>query len=430
MLLADLLAPLSVARFASEHADRKPLHLPAGAAKRRRVQAFFDRERFARAIAQGHAATRGGSAEGFSLRAIFPPAHEGPVEIPIAPHQVDTLLGAGASVCVHDIHRADHALAALVSAAKHELSCVGQVGMSCYVSPAGHGLTTHFDAQAVLTLQVEGAKVWRYSEEPAVSVPRANAVLEASGKVEWTGEPLGDLPFPEIAPPTARMREVELTPGDVLYLPAGHWHETLAGSPSMGLVLYFVPLSFSAFLERWLWSCFEDNDAWIRGLPASTIAPGRVMQGVPGPVAAYLAARLDELRAMLSEVDAGDVQLARVWRRFVAQGSPAPAPVHAGPVRKGDLLRVVAPHLVSALQGKGEGEGAGIHLCVGDREIDLPASFAPLVREVLGGGAFRAGSIAGMAWKEAREALEVLLTEGVLERVDAAQAGAGTTGSG
>ncbi|AKT42428.1 uncharacterized protein CMC5_066540 [Chondromyces crocatus] len=427
-MLAELLSPLGIARFIEEHADRRPLHLPAGPAKRRRVQAFFDRGRFMRAIARGHAASRGGSEDGFSLRAIFPPAHEGPVEIPIAPNQVEALLAAGASVCVHDIHRADGALAALVSAAKHALSCVGQVGMSCYVSPAGHGLTTHFDAQAVLTLQVEGAKVWRYSEEPAIEVPRANAVLEASGKVEWTGTPPGDLPFPDVAPPAGKLREVELKPGDVLYLPAGHWHETLAGSPSMGLVLYFVPLSFSAFLERWLWSCFEENDAWIKGVPMSMTTTGEMMRGVPAPVAAYVTARLEELLAKLQTTDASEVQLARVWRRFIAQGSATVSAEPSGPVRRGALLRAVSPHLLSALDAREAQGGVGVYLCAGDREIALPPSLSPIVQEVLGGRPFRAGAAPGVPWAEARAALEVLLAEGVLERVDEVQASASESG--
>ena len=414
--LADLLSPLAVSRFVSEHFDRRPLHLRAGAAKRRLVHALFDRDRFKSAIAHGHSLGRGGDEDGFSLRAIFPPAHEGPVDIPIAPYQVDTLLAAGASVCVHDLHRADRALATLVSTAKHELGFVGRVGMSCYVSPAGHGLTAHFDAQAVLTVQIEGAKVWRYSEAPAVAVPRANAMLEASGKVEWVGAPQGDLPFPEVDPPPRTMTEVELRPGDLLYLPAGHWHETLAGSPSIGLVLYFVPLSFSAFLERWLWSRFEGHDAWIKGLPASTVAAGEVARGMPDPVVAYLAARLQELQAMLATADPSDIELVRVWRRFIAQGSPERPPPQPAPVRRDNVLRVAAPHLLSVIEGRGGG-GADFYVCSGDREIELPASLEPLIQQIMSREPFRADSVASIPWRALREALEILLAEGVLERV-------------
>lgn len=417
MTMADLLSPLPVSRFVSDHVDRYPLHLPAGPTKRRLVHALFDRERFLRSIAYGHTASRGGNEDGFSLRAIFPPAHQGPVEIPIAPYQVDTLLAAGASVCVHDIHSTDRALAALVSSAKHALNFVGRVGMSCYVSPAGHGLTRHFDAQSVLTLQIEGTKIWRYSEEPAVAVPRANAVLEASGKVEWTGAPNGDLPFPEVAPPTCTMKEVELAPGDLLYLPAGHWHETLAGSPSIGLVLYFVPLSFSAFLERWLWSRFEDNDAWIKGLPASTIPAGKVTERLPEPVVAYVAARLEELQSMLKTADPSEMPLLRVWRRFIAQGSPERLPISPAPVRREDLLRVVNPHLLSVLEGKRKGSDADFYLCSGDCEIGLPASLEPLIKKILLRRSFRAGSVSSVPWRAVREALGILLAEGVLERV-------------
>lgn len=416
--LADLVAPLRLPQLVNEYLDRRPLYIKANEAKQQLAARLFNAELLRNALARGHALRAAEPYDAFSLRAIFPPDHEGPVEIPITPVQVDTLLAAGASICAHDIHLGDEALAAFVSSAKHALGFAGRMGMSCYVSPKGRGLTTHFDAQSVMTLQIEGKKRWRYSEKPALAVPRANAVLEANGKVEWSAVSPGDIPFPEISAPTEAMQEVELEPGDLLYLPAGHWHETLAGEPSIGLVLYFVPMSFSTFLERWLWSCFEENDAWIKGPPAAAAAEGEAMTRLPDPILAYISERLAELQTMLQTADPSALSLLRTWRKFVAQGSPAHRATHTPPVRRDDAFVVKNPSLLAILDARHDASDGGFYLCQGDREIELPSAFAPLVDAMLLRRPFRADSLRPLSLRAARDAIEVLLAEGVLSRVD------------
>lgn len=82
--------------------------------------------------------------------------------------------------------------------------------------------------------QVAGRKHWTVGCEPAVVNPRFNVVFPPGRdhvKLPWVA-----LDRPDVAD-GERFMEVELNPGDVLYMPAGAWHAARAEGSSLALTV-------------------------------------------------------------------------------------------------------------------------------------------------------------------------------------------------
>src|SRR5262249_26034330 len=81
------------------------------------------------------------------------------------------------------------------------------VHANLYLTPAGaQGFDAHFDTHEVLVLQLEGRKTWRLYG-PTRTLPLVDE------RFNLPRERLG------------QAREMELNPGDLLYVPRGHVHE-------------------------------------------------------------------------------------------------------------------------------------------------------------------------------------------------------------
>jgi len=101
----------------------------------------------------------------------------------------------------HEIHRAAEALE----------NVIGQrVQANLYLSPpVSQGFETHFDYMDVLVVQMHGTKNWRVFETPFIRAPRSNQKFK-----------------PTHAQLKARTyMNVFLSPGDILYIPAGYLHD-------------------------------------------------------------------------------------------------------------------------------------------------------------------------------------------------------------
>ncbi|KAG8466389.1 hypothetical protein KFE25_002145 [Diacronema lutheri] len=96
-------------------------------------------------------------------------------------------------------------------------------GCAAYLTPAGgsQGFPPHFDDVEVFVLQLEGAKRWRLYTRPNDAAAPGACVT-----TEFAPDALGE--------PTA---ELELRPGDVLYLPRGVVHQAVSLDDSHSLHL-------------------------------------------------------------------------------------------------------------------------------------------------------------------------------------------------
>lgn len=122
-----------------------------------------------------------------------------------------------------------------------------------FVANKGHVTGWHTDFQHNFTIQLRGSKRWRFKRGPVPHNLRAltphyktRTAYEQQMKVHLTSDPSS----PEFRPPDEFFEgaeEVTVSPGDVLYHPAGIWHhvEVIEG----GSVSINVSLTFATWAE-------------------------------------------------------------------------------------------------------------------------------------------------------------------------------------
>jgi mannose-6-phosphate isomerase-like protein (cupin superfamily) len=161
------------------------------------------------------------------------------------------------------------------------------VNINCYASwPAKQGFDTHYDRHDVFVVQVAGRKVWKVFE------PTRRWPLESER---------GPTSTPEGLTPSL---ECTLTPGDVLYVPRGHWHYALAETPSIHLTVGPTARTGIDFLA-WLAERLTSTDELFR---KDVPLPGARALGGSRPETELLA-HWRELRDRLVEILADDATL-------------------------------------------------------------------------------------------------------------------------
>lgn len=138
----------------------------------------------------------------------------------------------------------------------------GLVGANCYLTPPrSQGLAPHYDDVEVFVLQLEGTKAWRLYH-PSRSLPREHS---------------GDFAREEIGEP---FQELELQPGDLMFLPRGCIHEARTsdlGSAHMTISVY-QKTAFFDFLSQLfpiaLQAAFDsdETEAFRKGLPLNYLS--------------------------------------------------------------------------------------------------------------------------------------------------------------
>jgi len=134
------------------------------------------------------------------------------------PEQVTLLLRRGASVILDLIETLSSGVAA-VSAAL-QTATGGVVVCNAYCSWRAHqAFMAHFDNTDVFAVQIEGSKIWRIYEGRADNAIDVEGHNYGSFTREHHARAKGKL-----------LEEIEMKPGDLLYLPRGQYHEALASS--------------------------------------------------------------------------------------------------------------------------------------------------------------------------------------------------------
>ncbi|MFF4290973.1 cupin domain-containing protein [Streptomyces sp. NPDC001633] len=190
----------------------------------------------------------------------------------------------GYTLIINQLQRRIPAIAGLATAIERAIGHRSQVNMYCSW-PEQQGFDQHHDDHEVFILQIEGTKRWVVSEE-TYKYP-----LDKYNNVSVdTGEPKG--------PPYI---ETELRPGDVLYIPRGHWHYAVAGDePSLHLTLG-VTCRTGVYWLKWLADELMDEEEWRRNLPP-------VVRGDTAQLADHVRSLMDRLVAL-----AGDELLVKAY---------------------------------------------------------------------------------------------------------------------
>jgi len=139
-------------------------------------------------------------------------------------------------------------------------------------SPAGAGaaLGLHYDAFDVISIQLQGTKVWMLGVNEDVEFPLSSfetAAPRSFGIATADGAPPSLRPTPSLErlPRAPALERIEMRPGSVLFVPRGVWHSTQEvskGEPSVTLLLKMSPPSFVEILITALFTELSARPEW------------------------------------------------------------------------------------------------------------------------------------------------------------------------
>src|SRR5262245_25090087 len=221
--VAALFGPDGVDHFRREVFGRRALHLPLCG---ERLAAF--RELTTWSVDDLLAAHRGDATAWFESRSGRHTTAE------VSTSAARRLYAGGSTIYLREVEQ----LAPLAAAIADALAApAANVLCAAFCNQPGAHTQLHFDPVDTISIQITGSKTWWVAPNQHAPNPTST----------WLpGEPN---PSPELAHyaetpmPTTRpdgTHEYRLTPGAVLYVPRGHWHETHSEEESISLHVHHV----------------------------------------------------------------------------------------------------------------------------------------------------------------------------------------------
>ena len=394
---------ISVAEFADRYWSRRPLYSPASDTGARFDDLLsFDgidellsrrglRTPFIRMAKQGKvipagAYTRsGGAGAGITDQ--------------VADDRVLALLADGASLVLQGLHRNWPPLVDFGSELAGELGHPVQI--NAYLTPPqNQGFSAHYDTHDVFVLQVSGRKRWRV-HAPVLTDPLAGQAWQE--RRDAVAARAAERP----------VLELELAPGDALYLPRGYLHSAVAlGQNCLHLTVGVHPVTRYSLVQQLLAGAAAEPGL-RRSLP---IGADLSDPAILGPELA------ETLRELLDYL--GRSQLPAVSAGLAAElaSSTRPAPIE--PLGQLQALAELGPDTVlrlrPGLRPRLEQAGAELILHAVDQRLVLPPSAETALKQVLSGDPVSAGALAGSGLPEPLELVRRLLAAAVLVPADLA----------
>jgi ribosomal protein L16 Arg81 hydroxylase len=317
---ADLIGTIPRDVFLAQYWERRPLHI------RRPDQGFYD-QLLTRADLETVIASGGVRYPAIQLtregRYVPPEAFTETLQlgsgslagVPVL-DRVATLYRSGATISMPFLHLAWKPLADLAAAIEADFD--HPVHTNAYVTPGGcQGFNPHYDTHEVFVLQIAGHKRWRVHAPPA-PLPHHTQPFSAQPQQ-----------------PTPGVLEVDLNPGDLLYLPRGFVHSTATSqTSSLHVTLGITVFTWIELLADW----FQTSKMYPRYRRA--LEPGFTHD----PDARQrLKDELPKIIAELQQLTDYDALLDAFIRR-VSAGAMRPAPrfrseVMADPATRPDLAK-------------------------------------------------------------------------------------------
>jgi ribosomal protein L16 Arg81 hydroxylase len=259
----------------------------------------------------------------------------------------------------------------------------------------------HFDRQDVFALHLDGRKGWRVYDR-TVEKP----ILVMAEKPEY--------------PPSHPIMEFEMTPGDVLYIPRGNWHQALAqNGPSMHLSLIVGARTGIDFLT-WLIDELREDVRFRHELPlsfadeAADVREARLREHVATLGDALMSRFRDEetLQSFIRHCVVSDRDVRRL--KFPAQLFEAPGTqLHVRHFSRPARQRFVLS------DGPTEDK---ITLRVWGHTLPFPKSAKPLIEFIVSRTAFAyedaKAQAGGLPDEAIWEVLDPLLRDGILDAAD------------
>jgi 50S ribosomal protein L16 3-hydroxylase len=170
----------------------------------------------------------------------------------------------------------------------------GQV--SLIISPRGSGIRPHFDGSENLTIQLYGNKNWNFSCNNIIPWPTCNFVPGQPAHSELLSSTSCVIDAP------GSMSSCLMTPGSVMHLPRGFWHDTKTVSDvSVSLNILIPPLPWADLIAKRLRYSMLKSHIW-RENAFRLLSP----RGPSIDTEMCLAKLLDDLKNMIAFLEPED----------------------------------------------------------------------------------------------------------------------------
>ena len=139
----------------------------------------------------------------------------------------------------------------------------GSARASVFSSPQSDGLSEHFDAQDLFSIQLKGTKRFRIAPVRELPYPCGTQFVPATEPFDFLYPQAGG-GFPDAA--EAEFTTVDMEPGSVLFVPRGTWHATESGGDSLSVSIgLYLPSAADCVLEQLQLLLVQDAE-WRRPL--------------------------------------------------------------------------------------------------------------------------------------------------------------------
>ena len=152
------------------------------------------------------------------------------------------------SVVINEMEKFCQPLERIHRDLENSLHC--RVQTNLYITPGGaYGFRPHYDTHDVFIIQIQGKKTWKFYASD-LKLPLMNQ---------------GRYVDPDRLGNTART--IDLSQGDVLYVPRGFIHQaTSGGSTSMHLTAGIYPFNLIDLVVEILWEAAANDSRWRQGI--------------------------------------------------------------------------------------------------------------------------------------------------------------------
>lgn len=202
--LQQLIQPVEIDTFVREYKEKKALYIPGD---QNRFGELFGWDDINHHLNFGRPSLEG-------VRLVYEKQSLANTELA----RVSEWLIKGATLVINSVDQIDPIVAHFASVLSGDLN--RHININSYAScPAKQGFDTHYDRHDVFIVATEGEKSWHVFD-PTYFYPLERQTFNK-----------GD------APDASPYLECVMTPGDVLYIPRGHWHYAIAVTPSVHLTV-------------------------------------------------------------------------------------------------------------------------------------------------------------------------------------------------
>ncbi len=445
-LLQELLGDCSPERFVQAHWDRTPLLVKGDPSKFERLVGFSLNPQGWGMLAEALEAqerdiltvyrSRKADYDGLFLEHRDHGAYlEGPSQVRptryVSRGEIPASLSAGHSVQINGLENLVFGSepvsrwARFADRVKAGLHFPGEFYLGATRSPKGARFHSHYDPGPGFILQTHGRKRYTIGLEPLVPWPNRKGYRRVDGSFKYAGrlEDPAKATWEEEVDPTEGPVTFDMEPGDLIYLPSGVLHETVALEESIAILMLPPSVRFLSILGELLDGTLGEHEIWRRS--PVWVGEDPAHGGLSSEWLAFNREAINAVRKVLSSISHEGYELTSAWKALAGRSlvsqrlDSALSPV--APIRPTDTLRVNPAISFLMAAGRDRHGNARATVYFGTRKMDVQGSWVSLFQRIPRDREFKAveaqkwrGRLRAFDWEGTRACLEALKAEGIL----------------